>query len=127
MQPRDVVRAVAALAPGRRVVVSAAGERYELPLKPAPAPIEPPHPLEVLSKQLLERDASARATAAEVAARADDAMNAVRTVVADVAAGQARVAQCVAQLAETIALPTEPVYDENGKLMGARRVQKLGA
>jgi len=123
----NVLRAVAALAPGKRVMVLTAAGAHELPLKPPPAKVEPPHPLELVSKQLLERDAEARSTITAVAARADETLNSVKAAVADVAAGQAQVAQCVEQLAATLELPTEPIYDDSGKLIGAQRVKKLGA
>lgn len=130
MLPHSLVRAVAALAPGKRVRVLAAGDAYELPLKPAPARIEPPHPMEAVSKQLLERDAETRATVAAVAdvvARMGETAQAVQAAVADVASGQAQVARSVSEIADTMALPTKPIYDAAGKLIGAQRVRKLGA
>lgn len=130
MLSRNVLRAVAALAPGRRVLVLAGGDTHELPVKPPAPAVTPPHPLEVMSQQLLERDAETRATVAAVAdvvARMGETAQAVQAAMADVASGQAQVARSVSEIAETMALPTKPVYDAAGKLIGAQRVQKLGA
>lgn len=125
----NVLRAVAALAPGKRVTVLAAGKAYDLPLAPPRARVEPPHPLETMSQQLLERDAETRATVvsvAEAVARMGETATAMQAAVAEVAEGQVQVARSVSEIAETMAMPTMPIYDAAGKLVGARRVKKLG-
>lgn len=123
MQSPNVLRAVALLAPGKRVTVLAAGEAYELPLQPTPAPVEPPHPLETLSNQLLERDAEIRATVAAVAARADETLNAVKAAVGIVSAGQEEVVKSMNENTEALYQPVKPAYFKDGKLMHAQRVK----
>jgi hypothetical protein len=127
MQP-SLLKRIAACAPGKRITVFVpSGEVYELPLAPKAAPVEPPSPIETLSKQLLERDAQARAAAAEANARSDEALTAVKEAIGAVATGQAQVAESVNEMAGTLHLPVKPVYDKSGKLIGAQRVKKLGA
>lgn len=127
MQLPDAVRRVAMLAPGKRMTVTVDGKSYALPIAPDPEPVAPPHPLEVVSQQLLARDAETRATLVAVAARADDTLNAVRDAVGAVAAGQDQITKSVNELAGTLHLPVKPIYDKSGKLIGAERVKKSGA
>lgn len=127
MPSPNFLRAVAALAPGRRVTVLTRGNAYELPLTPAPAEVAPPHPMEAASKQLLERDAETRASVASVAeavARIGETAAAVQAAVAGMVSGQSEVAQSVAKLADVMAMDTVPLYNEKGKLVGTRRVDK---
>ena len=124
----DAVARVAACAPGKRItVVTPDGKAYALPIAPEPAPVVPPHPFEAVSQQLLARDAEARAAAASIVERMAGTLNAVREVVGAVAAGQAQVAASVNEMSGTLHLPVKPVYDKAGKLIGAKRVKKLGA
>lgn len=125
MLPHSLARAVAALAPGKRVTVVSRGAAYELPRVEDQADAAV-HPLETVATRLLQRDAETRATVAAFSERADQALNAVTAAVAGVAGGQADVARSVQQIAATMAQPVEPVYDDEGKLIGARRVKKLG-
>lgn len=127
MQSLNVLRAVAALAPGKRVTVIASGKSYDLPSKPAPVPVEPPHPFEAVSKQMLERDAEIRALFKAVAERTDGALNQVREAVSSVNAGQAEVVKSVNENTEALYQPVKPAYFKDGKLMHAQRVKKTGA
>jgi hypothetical protein len=125
MLARDVLRAVAACAPGKRVMVLVpSGEVHELPIVPEPARPDPPNPIEVLSQQLLERDTLARAAAAEVSARADEALAAVMDALAVVADGQEKVVASIDENTRTLHLPVKPAYFPDGKLRHAQRAEK---
>jgi hypothetical protein len=124
MQSLSVLRAVAALAPGKSVTVFTAGESYELPPKPKPVTPEPPHPFEAVSKQMLERDAEIRALIKAVAERTDGALNQVKEAVSSVNAGQAEVVKSVNENTEALYQPVKPAYFKDGKLMHAQRVKK---
>jgi hypothetical protein len=122
----NAVRLIAQCAPGRRVtVISARGERYELPLKP-PAAVVVSDPIEELSKQLMQRDAEQRAAMAqvvsEVVSRVDVTVGEVKAAVSVLAQTQERAAHSASELARTMAMPVRPIYDANGKLIGAHRV-----
>lgn len=118
---------VAACAPGRRVTVITAGKSFVLPSVPEVQPEPPPNPLEVAAAQLLERDAASRALFESTRKSMEEVVTRVDGSVAAVAAAQANVAASVAELADTMALPVKPIYDKQGKLIGAERVKKLGA
>jgi hypothetical protein len=127
MQTPNVVRAIAALAPGKSVTVTTpAGITHELPLQTEPQP-SAADPLQAMSEQLLGRDAETRATVAAVAARADETLNAVKSALVEVAAGHSEIAQSVSKLEGTLHMPVKPVYDRDGKLLYAQRVKKPGA
>jgi hypothetical protein len=130
----DAVKCIAECAPGRRVRAIVRGVAYDLPLLPEPEPVQPPHPLEAVATQLLERDAQTRATVTQVVAnvesvlaRVDETTNVVKSALSDVAAGQNKIADGMQHIASTLSLPVKPVYDDQGKLVGAQRVKKLGA
>lgn len=120
MQSLSVVLAVAALT-GKPVKVFAAGKSYELPLKPPPVHVEPPHPLEVVSQQLLEREAETRATVeavASIVARTDERASALEGLIKESINGQQRIVA-------TLMLPVVPTkYDAAGRLVEARRKDK---
>lgn len=112
----NTVRLVALCARGKKVTVMVAGKSFELPeaLNPVPAK---PDPLQVLSAELLERDVESRR-------RTDEALSAVREVASSV---HSAVERGVAEIARTAKLDVVPVYDEHGKLVCARRIDKKGA
>lgn len=110
---------VARLAPGKRLtVITPAGATYRLPLEPAPVPAAAPDPIEVLSQQLLERDAKLRVaveTVATIAARADERTEELQGLVRESIDGQERIVH-------TLMLPVVPTkYDKAGRLVEARR------
>lgn len=115
MSVHNVLRAVAACAPGKRITVFVpSGAMYALPIVPAPPPPPaPPTPIEVLSAQLLERDAQMRASVEEVAARTEETLAAVK----------AAVEQSTEEIVGTLHLPVKPVYFPDGKLKHAQRVK----
>lgn len=115
----NVLRLVAALAPGKHVtVVTSAGVEYRLPIEPEAVPPAAPHPIEVLSQQLLERDAEMRAaveSVAAVAGRADERTEQLQGLVRQSIDGQKRIV-------DTLMLPVVPTkYDAAGRLIEARR------
>ncbi len=123
----DIVTRITACAPGKRItVVMPDGKVYALPRPPEPAPVVPPHPLEAISQQLLARAAEGRAAAASIVESMAGTLNAVREVVGSVTAGQAQVVASINEMSGTLHLPVKPVYDDAGKLIGAKRVKKLG-
>ncbi|MCX7144356.1 MAG: hypothetical protein NT123_25655 [Proteobacteria bacterium] len=100
---------------------------YELPLPPELEPVVQPHPLEAVAMQLMERDAQTRAIVTEVvAALLGDAVSAIKSALSGVGQNQDKVLEAVQQVAKTLDSPVKPVYDKQGKLVGARRVAKLG-
>lgn len=113
MSAHSVLRAIAACAPGRRVVVSVpSGKVYRLPIAPEPVRPEPPHPLAVLSQQLLERDA-------QMDARNETTLSAVRSALDGLAAAHA---EGVREIVGTLHLPVVPTkYDKDGRMIEARR------
>ena len=127
MSARDVVRAVAALAPGKRVIVMASGVREPEQLK-----AEAPSPLQVVSQRLLERNAEIQATVTSVAEsvmRIGETAEALKAVVASVAEGQVGLAHSfdngVKEIVGTLHLPVVPTkYDKNGRIAEARRKEK---
>jgi hypothetical protein len=130
----DAAKCIAECAQGKRVRAIVRGCVYDLPLQPEPEPVPAPHPLEAVATQLLERDAQTRATVSlvvanveSVVARVDETSSAVNSALASVAIGQQKIADGMQHIAVTMALPVKPVYDKQGKLVGAQRVKKLGA
>jgi len=127
MRRPEAVACIAECAPGKRVRAIIPHDIYELPLPPEQAPVAPPHPLEAVAMQLMERDAQTRAIVTEVvAALLGDAVSAIKSALSGVAQGQNKVHEAVQQIASTLDRPVKPVYDKQGKLVGARRVEKLG-
>lgn len=114
--PPDVVRCTAECAPGKRVQVVTRDGTWNLPHVPVPV-VVPPHPLEVVATQLLEHDERTRAHVATVA----DTAGVLRATLAEVTEGQVRIAEGIRSLAATMAAPVEPVYNAQGKLIGAQR------
>lgn len=125
MPSLSVLRAVSLLAPGKRVTIFAEGNSYALPAKPKPVPVEPSHPFEEVSKQMLERDAEIRALITAVSERTDGALSHVRAVVSAVALGQAAVVESVKENTRTLKLPVIAKYDKNGRVTEARRQRGL--
>lgn len=121
MLPSTVRLYAACVPPGRRVVVLAAGKAYELPA-PVEQPVPPPPAAKSEVQVLFEQ---AAASFAESAARISAAESSVRDIAAQVAAGQTSVEESVRQMADVLKMPTEPIYNDAGKLIGAQRVQKL--
>lgn len=121
----NYARAIAALAPGRRVTLVVHGKAVALPATAAPPPVPQPDPLVVASKQLLERDAETRAAIASLADRVGESVRAVDSVLGVVSAGQVELAAQVRELSGTLRLPVKPIYDAAGKLIGARRSATL--
>lgn len=124
MPSPSVLRAVAALAPGKRVAVVAGGELYVLPAVPAPAPVAPPDPLEVAAAKLLESDAQTRDLLEAVGMKFAEVFARVDESIATVAVGQAEVVQAVTENTRTLHLPVRPRYDADGKVVEAQRVKK---
>ena len=129
----DAVKCIAECAPGRRVRAIVRGVAYDLPLLPEPEPVQPPHPLEAVATQLLERDAQTRVTVSQVVAnvenvvaRVDETTNVVKSALANVAGGQDKIAEGMQDIASALSRPVKPVYDKQGKLVGAQRVAILG-
>ena len=127
MRRPEAVTCIAECAPGKRVRAIIPHDIYELPLPQDPEPVPPPHPLEAVAKQLIERDAQTRAIVKEVMAELlADAVNSIKSALSGVGQGQDKVLEAVQQVAKTLDSPVKPVYDKQGKLVGARRVAKLG-
>lgn len=113
--PDLLLRAVAQLAPGKRLTVLAAGKAYELPIEPERPPVALPDPLEVLAQQLLERDAESRTQQAADTARAAAQASSVEGLLKATIDGQRRIV-------ETLFLPVVPTkYDKEGRIIEARR------
>lgn len=112
MLEHNFARAIEACAPGKRVMVMfASGKSLTLPIVPEPPPLAPPHPLEVLGNQLMERDAAMRA----IALRAEEANAALRS----------ELAEGVREIVGTLHLPVVPTkYDKDGRIIEARRKEK---
>lgn len=91
-------------------------------------------PSPVSDARLLEVDSQIRASVGIVSSlaaavgesqrRVDSTLDAVVAAARHTEQSQARVARSVDELAEVLASPVEPVFDENGMLKGARRVRK---
>ena len=127
MRRPEAVTCIAECAPGKRVRAVIPHDIYELPLPQDPEPVAPPHPLEAVAKQLIEREAQTRAIVKEVVAELlADAVNSIKSALSGVGQGQDKVLEAVQQVAKTLDSPVTPVYDKHGKLVGARRVAKLG-
>ena len=127
MRRPEAVTCIAECAPGKRVHAIIPHDIYELPLQPEPEPVAPPHPLEAVARQLMERDAQTREIVTQVvAALLDEAVSAIKSALSGVAQGQDKVQEAVQQIASMLDRPVKPVYDKHGKLVGARRVAKLG-
>lgn len=126
MLAHSVLRAVAACAPGKRITVFVpSGVMYALPVvQEPPPPPPPPDAIEVLSKQLLERDADARAAAARTDEAIDEAIVAIKEAVDGLSA---ELADGVKEIVGTLHLPVKPAYFPDGKLRHAQRVDKPGA
>lgn len=132
MQALELLRTVAVLAPGVSLeLVTAEGDRYALPLVVQEPLARPPDQLETVSRLLLERDEQARREAetmavlmSTVVSRVDDTLNAVKQSVDTVAAAQSKVARSMTRLEGTLHLPVKPIYDKDGKLIGAARSSK---
>lgn len=123
MSAHSVVRAVAVLAPGKRVSVIARRETYELPERPEfhqPAP----DPALLAAKKILESDAQSRAMLESVGKNFADVFARTDETLASVAAGQAEVVESVRENTRTLHLPVRPVYDKDGKVIAAQRVEK---
>ena len=131
MATPDVVKRVAELAQGRNVQVTGAdGRAYRLvALGKGDEGYEQTQAK--AAARLQDLDAQLRTTAAIVSAFAikveqivkqvDEALGRVNVA----AEGQARFAESADRLAEALRMDLEPVYNDNGKLVGARRVAKL--
>ena len=127
MRRPEAVTCIAECAPGKRVRAIIPHDIYELPLQPDPAPVATPHPLEAVAMQLMERDAQTRAIVTEVvAALLGEAVSAIKSALFGVGQNQDKVLEAVQRVAKTLDSPVTPVYDKQGKLVGARRVAKLG-
>lgn len=126
MLEHNFERAIAALAPGRRVTVVIRGKARSLPAAPQPAPVAAPDPLEIAARQLLERDVETRSAVAALTERVGDSVRDVGAAIGTIAAGQIELAQQVKELAGTLHLPVRPVYDASGKIIGAQRVARTG-
>lgn len=118
MQTLSVLRLVEACARGARVTVIIAGKPHELPLEPEAVTPPPPSAIEVLSQQLLARDAQMRTaveSVTEVAAQADARNAELQGLVRTSIDGQQRIV-------DTLMLPVVPTkYDKAGRLVEARR------
>lgn len=133
MRTPNAVRNVAALAPGKGVrIVGPDGIHRILSADDA----EPtPEPSAAITAKLAELDAQVRATVGIVAAlaatvnamaeRAAAAITAIKTVADATTANQTHIERSLDALERTMAMPTKPVYDAKGLLIGARRVDKL--
>jgi hypothetical protein len=122
MSPHNVLRAIAACAPGKRVKVTyASGKTLVLPVVPVVEPPAPPHPIEVLAQQLAERDVQMRASIEE---RAGETFAAVKDAVEAIVSAQERVVESVEENTRTLHLPVKPVYFPDGKLRHAQRAEK---
>ena len=127
MRRPEAVTCIAECAPGKRVRAIIPHDIYELPLTREQEPVAAPHPLEAVAMQLMERDAQTRAIVTEVvAALLGDAVSAIKSALSGVGQNQDKVLEAVQQVAKTLDSPVKPVYDKQGKLVGARRVAKLG-
>lgn len=115
----NLARAIEACSCGRRVTITlASGKTYRFPILAQEPEAPAPDPLDVLSRQLLERDAAVRS-----------AVDAVKDAVATVAAGQVDLAQTfeqgVKEIVGTLHLPVVPTkYDKDGRIAEARRKEK---
>ena len=128
MRRPEAVTCIAECAPGKRVSAVIPHDIYELPLRPEPErePVELRRSLEAVALQLMERDAQTRTIVTQVvAALLDEALGSIRSVLTSVAQGQDKLQEAVQQIAATLDRPVKPVYDRDGKLVGARRVAKL--
>lgn len=110
-----LLRSVLACAAGAKVKLVLGRNEYELPLKPPAVVPAPPDPIEVLAKQIAERDAAERADRAAAEARAKNEAEELRKLVAQTIEGQERIV-------ETLMLPVIPTgYDKSGRIMSAQR------
>jgi len=116
----DVVRLLAQLAPGKAATVIVKGKPYVLPLIPGPH-VEPPNPLEIAAKELLERDAATRAMFESVSKSLADSVVRSSEGLGALSAGQEKIAESVNRLAGTLHLPVKPIYNKSGKIVGAQR------
>lgn len=112
MLEHNFARAIEACAPGKRVTVMfASGKSLTLPIVPPTPEPEPPHPVAVLSQQLLERDAETRASMEAVSA----ALEGLSTELANVGR----------EIVGTLHLPVVPTkYDKEGRMIEARRKER---
>lgn len=111
----SVARVVAACVPGQRVVVVVAGQAYQLPETPPVPVVVPPDPVEVLAKQLLERDAEARAVAASTQLRVLEESQRTQELLRRTIEGQQ-------EIVSTLMLPVVPTgYDKTGRITSAQR------
>lgn len=112
MLEHNLARAIAACASGARVTLTfTSGKSIALPIVPEPLSPAPPHPLEVVSQQLLERDAQTRET-----------LTAVQLAVNGLSS---EFAQGVKEIVGTLHLPVVPTkYDKDGRISEARRMEK---
>lgn len=131
-QLRDALSLIERAAPGSSAVVSAPGaEPVSLAdARAAEVPeVEDRDELLELLSQAVRRDAEGRqqldAVATKVAA-ALETMSAAMASVAEVVNLQKQLIESTRLLAETLARPQVPVYDAKGKLIGVKRVDKLG-
>lgn len=122
MSAHSVARAVAALAPGKRVIVLADGKAHELPERPEIAPAAP-DALQVAADRLLESDAQSRAILESVGSKFSELFARVGETSAALSAGYAEVVASVNENTRTLRLPMRPIYDKDGKLIAAERAK----
>lgn len=115
----NAVRLAETLARGKPLVVIVAGQQYPTPSEEISV---------ALPEQITPADFErARVSLLEAVSKIGDAEKTMRDAAAEVAAGQRSVAESVQEVVKVMSMPTQPVYDAAGKLIGAKRVKKLGA
>lgn len=131
MPTPDFVKRVAALASAginHRIRVSDIdGKVYDLipGLDETPARLTAEQRFEELDTQLRTTMSMVNALALKLDS-ISERLESMLTVLQGAVAGQARFSESADRLAEALNMPIEPIYDANGKLIGARRVPHLG-
>ncbi len=125
----NAVRFAEQCAPGKKVtVITNDGKRYELPSTPPPVIEKPIDPIVTLTKQLLERDEQSKADirrVADLALRSEETLRSVQLVIEHVVDGQDKVIDGIKEIVNVVGMPSKPVYDKNGKIIGAQKVDSL--
>ncbi len=127
----DAVRNVAELAGGKSVRI--AGPEGEYRLLPKAAPDGDPSAAKVADLEMQLRAmmgvvASLAATVAAISTKVDGvpaAVAALEATAKSINASQGEIKDGLCNLTRTLAMPTQPIYDAKGMLIGARRVAEL--
>lgn len=112
-----IVKRIAALKLDRQVMVEVGGKKYQLPLVPEPCPIKPPDSIDLLAKQLEQRDAGYYAAlnlANDSTMHLVGMLSNVNATLGMMKERQEEIIKGINEVSSALTAPVKPIYDKQG-------------